>query len=558
MIFPTRLSFWPVLRPVFGLYWFLFACIPTVNAVAQADSPALHDAMVQYLECYPVELMVRDQQQPAVSHRDVCLAEIYHKRGARPLWVTQEGPKKQAAVILKYLQSAEEEGLDSQRYQVQEIEALWKEVSLNALAQLDTLLTFNVVKYVHDVSHGRIEPYLANPELFKEAGKPTFDPVRLIETLTATEDLDRFFQELPPQHRHYQALKKGLAVYEQLIDLKKWEPVARGKTLRQGDQDARIRSIRRRLAWLADEEEAISESDVYDIDLVLKIRRFQELHGLKKDGIIGKNTLAALNVTPAERVEQIKINMARWRWQDHDFGSEYVLVNIADFHLFAFREGSLKLKIPVIVGRFQHQTPVFSDQITYLEFNPYWNIPPSIAVNEELAELRNNPNYLVEKNIRLFSSWRKDSVELDSTVIDWSKVTPRQMAGYKLRQDPGPTNALGQLKFVFPNHYAIYLHDTPAKNLFNEAKRSFSHGCIRVSEPARLALFMLQRQGAGWDAAGVRERMEAGERKVVPIRPPLPIHLTYQTAWVDKAEEIHFTRDIYGRDKQLRNALYNN
>jgi murein L,D-transpeptidase YcbB/YkuD len=558
MVFPTRLSFWPVFRLVFGLYWLFFACIPTVNAAAQADSPALHDAMVQYLEHYPVELMVRDQQQPAISHRDVCLAAIYHKRGARPLWVTQKGPKKQAAVILKYLQSAEEEGLDSRKYQVEEIGALWEETSLNALAQLDILLTFNVVKYVHDVRHGQIEPYLANPNLFKEAGKPTFDPVGLIDTLTATEDLDRFFRKLPPQHRHYQALKKGLAVYGQLIDLQKWEPIGRGKTLRQGDQNERIQSIRKRLAWLAGEEEATSESNVYDVDLVQKIRRFQGLHGLKKDGIIGRNTLAALNITPAERVEQIKINMARWRWQDQDIGSEYVLVNIADFQLFVYSEGELKLNMPVIVGKFQHQTPVFSDRITYLEFNPYWNIPPSIAVKEELAELRNNPKYLVEKKIRLFSSWQRNGVELDSTVIDWSKVTPRQMAGFKLRQDPGPTNALGQLKFVFPNHHAIYLHDTPAKNLFDETKRSFSHGCIRVSDPARLALFMLQRQDDGWDAADVRERMEAGERQVVPIRPPLPIHLTYQTAWVDKTDEIHFNRDIYGRDKQLRNALYSN
>lgn len=537
--------------------WFLTILLVAAST-AQAERATLSEAMARYLACYPVELVVRNKQLPVISRREVCLSAVYNENGNQPLWVTENGPTTKAEVIWKFLQKAEDEGLDPGDYQVDEIEALWEETTLSALARLDTLITFNAVKYVHDVSHGQIEPYLANPELFEEAGKPDFDPLLLVEVLQNTDDLDRYFEQLPPQNLHYQDLKQGLTMYRELNTDTGWEPIARGKTLRQGDSDPRIPLIRARLAKLAGEISDEHFSEIYDEDLVLAIMRFQELHGLKRDGIIGKNTMAALNTTPAERLEQIKINMARWRWQDDDFDNEYVLVNIADFYLYIYKEEELQLLMPVIVGKFQHQTPVFSDRIKYLEFNPFWNVPTSIAVEEDLPKLRENPNYLVSKNIRLFSSWREDAVELDSTIIDWPLITKSEMAGYRLRQDPGPSNALGQLKFVFPNHHSIYLHDTPAKNLFEEDTRSFSHGCIRVSDPAGLALYMLQRQEENWDREAVRELIDAGERKVVLLKPSLPIHITYQTAWVDKTGEIHFNTDIYGRDELLKQALFNN
>lgn len=523
----------------------------------RAEIDTLPEAMARYLACYPVELVVRNKQLPVISRREVCLAAIYHENGNQPLWVTEKGPSLKAEIIWKYLQNGDEEGLDPKKYQVDEIEALWEETDLNALARLDTLITFNAVKYVHDVSHGQIEPYLANPELFEEAGKPDFDPVLLVDVLQNTDDLDRYFQQLPPQNYHYQALKQGLTRYRDLVTSQGWEPIVRGKTLRVGDSDPRIPAIRVRLARLAGEIPDEEYSEVYDENMVLAIIRFQELHGLKKDGIIGRKTMAALNTTPVERLEQIKINMARWRWQDDDFDNEYILVNIADFFLYIYEEEELQYMMPVIVGKFQHQTPVFSDRVKYLEFNPFWNIPTSIAVKKDLPKLRENPNYLISKNIRLFSSWQKDAVELDSTLIDWPLVTKSEMAGYKLRQDPGPNNSLGQLKFVFPNHHSVYLHDTPAKNLFEEETRSFSHGCIRVSDPAGLALYMLQRQEDDWDRDAVQQLIDAGERKVVLLKPSLPIHITYQTAWVDKTGEIRFNTDLYGRDELLKQALFN-
>ena len=535
--------------------WLLLLCVLSSSS-AHAGATTLAEAMAKFLTCYPVELVFREQQEHSISKREVCLATIYHETGAQPIWVTPQGPGKKAAIILKYLDNAKQEGLRPEDYDIDQIKALWRDTSFESLAKLDTLLTFSAVKYVHDVSHGQIEAYVADPDLFAEAGKQSFDPVDIVAKLTATDDLDSFLGDLPPKNVHYRTLKTGLSRYEYLAQTEEWDAIERGKTIRPGDQDSRIPMIRARLFVLGGIYTDTSQDITYDEDLEQKVMLFQELHGLKEDGLIGRNTIAALNVTPSERVEQIQINMARWRWQDHDFGDEYVLVNIANFSLHAYRDGEMRLNIPVIVGQLQHQTPVFSDRIKYIEINPFWNLPTSIAVKEELPELRKNPQYLVDKNIRLFSSWQEDAIELDSTVIDWSQVTPGQMAGYKLRQEPGPTNALGQIKFVFPNHYAVYLHDTPAKNLFSENKRSFSHGCIRVSSPEKLALFLLKNNDSDWDEVKVRELIDEGTRKVLLIQPPMPVHLTYQTAWVDKKGRIHFNDDVYARDLKLKKALF--
>jgi murein L,D-transpeptidase YcbB/YkuD len=264
-----------------------------------------------------------------------------------------------------------------------------------------------------------------------------------------------------------------------------------------------------------------------------------------------------MNITAAERVETIRLNMARWRWQAHDLGSKYVLVNIASFNLKAYQDmgEKLMLDIPVIVGKEQHQTPVFSDSIKYIEINPFWNITRSIAMDEELPELQKNPHHLVERHVRLFSSWQEDAVELNSTTINWLNVTKDQIAAYRLRQDPGPWNALGKIKFVFPNLHSIYMHDTPAQNLFTRTQRDFSHGCIRVSDPLSLAIYALDGQRGGWNDEKLKEVYVQDSRKVIWLSSPIPVHITYQTTWVDKDGTIYFNRDIYLRDTRLQNAL---
>lgn len=525
-----------------------------------ADETALDplaSAMAEYLECYPLELLTLKDQLPSASSQNLCLATIYHKKGLSPLWVTSQGPGSRAAIILDALANAHEEGLDPADYEVKQMRGLWNSLEPSSLAHLDTLITFNLIKYIHDVSRGQIKVRYMDPILFAEAGDVDFDPLATVDESLGVSDLSLYLASLPPAHRHYTDLKKALKIYHNLARQGGWEKIPPGKIIRPGDVDYRIPAIINRLAITKDLELPLElGKDIYVPELVPSVKKFQTRHGLKPDGVVGPNTLETLNIPLHKAVRQIMINMARWRWQEHFLGEKYILVNIAGFDLAGFEGGEMKIHFPVIVGKLQHQTPVFSDRVMYIDFNPYWNIPPGIARNEELPGLRKDPRHLVKRHIRLFSSWKADAVELDSTTMDWNTVSRGQIAGFKLRQDPGPWNALGRVKFIFPNKYDVYMHDTPTQRLFTLNKRNFSHGCIRVSDPPGLALFILSHENSGWNREKIDVILKSGKRKVVRPDVLVPVHITYQTAWVDKDGLICFNKDIYNRDKKLGQALF--
>ncbi len=506
--------------------------------------------MAERISCYPLELFNMHKQEPLISVKELCLASIYHQTGARPLWVTVDGPDSRAETILQRLRNSLQEGLDPDDYEVDLLASLWTSRQPDDLARLDTQLTFSLVKYIHDISHGQMKLRAADPELFAEAGDEHFDPMLAMAMARSALDIGVYLDGLAPQHYAYHKLREALAYYRERAEVKTWPVIGGGPLIKPGMNDQRLVEIRRRLALTDDSVSFSDEGDLYDEQTVTAVKAFQAQFGLKPDGIIGPRTLAALNLTAAELIRVIRANMIRWHIQDQELGDTYIMVNIAGFFLKAVREQKTEMVMPVIVGKFQHQTPVFSDKIRYLEFNPYWNITPSIAKNEELPALRENSRNLADRHIRLFSSWFDDAVELDSTMIDWSSVSRAQMSRYKLRQDPGPWNALGRVKFVFPNHHSVYLHDTPSHDLFEQTSRSFSHGCIRVSRPLRLAEFALNGQG-GWDSKAIDRVIAEGERKIVTLRTPIPVHITYQTAWVDNNGLIHFNGDIYGRDTKL-------
>jgi murein L,D-transpeptidase YcbB/YkuD len=319
--------------------------------------------------------------------------------------------------------------------------------------------------------------------------------------------------------------------------------------------DQRIPAIRKRLSITGDLRSKDLYSEIYDAALREAVVSFQMRHGLEVDGVLGKATRKAMNIPVEVLIRRIVINMERWRWLSHDLGETRVEVNIAGFVLESFKSNKREFSMPVIVGKLQHETPVFSDMITYLDFNPYWNIPPSIAEHEMLPELEKDPHYLAERTIRVFSSWEADAIELDSTRIDWHAVGD-DIVRYKLRQDPGPNNALGTVKFVFPNEYDVYLHDTPTRNLFGRSQRAFSHGCIRVSRPYKLASYLLGGGENGWGIDRIREIIASGERTVVRLEEPVPVHIAYRTVWLDDDGSVHFREDVYGRDTLLEDALF--
>jgi murein L,D-transpeptidase YcbB/YkuD len=295
----------------------------------------------------------------------------------------------------------------------------------------------------------------------------------------------------------------------------------------------------------------------YDEALAEAVRRFQRHHGLDPDGVLGQDTLAALNVPVGQRIRQLVINMESWRWVARDHGDWWLAVNIPAFKLEALRGGKVDLSMSVIVGDEFHMTPVFSDRLRYVELNPYWNVPLSIAQKEMLPKLRKDPSYLKKERIRMFEGWDDGTDEVDSTAVDWAKVEPDGMGRWRLRQDSGPDNSLGTVAFIFPNAYDVFLHDTPARGLFGLPQRAFSHGCIRVSGAQALAVYVLGGQDKGWTEERVRSLVAGGQNQIVHLEPSLPVYILYNTAVVDpESREVYFYRDIYGRDALLEKAIF--
>ncbi len=298
-----------------------------------------------------------------------------------------------------------------------------------------------------------------------------------------------------------------------------------------------------------DLEQIIIVTDDYDQETRAAIQLFQTRHGLVDDGVIGPETLETLNVSVEDRIRQIELNLERWRWMPKSFGKRHIRVNVADFSLEVIEDGESVMRMPVIVGTQYRKTPVFSARMTYLEFAPYWTVPPTILREDKLPKIKRHPDYLEEKHFQIISRENRD-VTIDPLDINWSAVEASSFPGL-LRMDPGPWNPLGRVKFMFPNRFNVYLHDTNQSSLFDNNTRSFSSGCIRVKRPQMLAAYLLK-QNLG--AERLRELLEATAPEQVSIK-PLTVHIQYWTAWVDRDGLVHFRPDVYFRDLDLEVAL---
>jgi len=531
----------------------LLVCGPT-NIFA-VDMDELQSTLLQQLERRPAELLKLEGHGMDAASIDKALAEIYHEKGLQPLWTSAKGPGERAEILINVIRAADTEGLNPEDYHLSKIEQYWKSTDAVGLARLDILLSLALGGYVADAREGRLNPRKVDPRLFAGARDVDIDPVELAEKALVTPDLKEFLEQQVPTNERYRELRKILAGYRAMAAKGGWDPIPDGETLKPGMSDQRVPTIRERL-WITEDLETDDfSSTLYDEELSEAVKHFQKRYGLDADGVMGEATRTAMNIPVETHVRTIEVNMERWRWMSRELGDTRVAVTIAGFELGVFNNGQIELMMPVIVGKLYHQTPVFSDEIKDIEINPYWNIPKSIAANEMLPKLKKNPLYLKERNIRVFASWSPDAKELDSTSLDWHSVGG-DIVRYKLRQDPGPKNALGTVKFVFPNAYNVYLHDTPSHNLFERTQRTFSHGCIRVSRPAELASYLLGGEEKGWELNRVQEIIDSGKRTVVPLERPIPIHLTYRTVWIHPDGSVHFSPDIYGRDKLLEEALY--
>jgi murein L,D-transpeptidase YcbB/YkuD len=345
-----------------------------------------------------------------------------------------------------------------------------------------------------------------------------------------------------------------LLKYRELGEEGGWEPLPDGPTLHEGDRDARVAALRARLTVSGDlDGNGGADRELFDPSLERGVRRFQGRHGLAVDGVVGKATLAALNVPVRERVRQIERNMERWRWLPEELGGRYILVNTADFSLEVVEEGEQVMAMRVVTGKKARRTPVFSGRMTYLVLNPYWHIPHKLAVEDILPKIKKDPGYLDRQKIRVFESWEEPAPEIQPETVDWSEITESNLV-FKLRQDAGPRNALGRVKFMFPNKFAVYLHDTPSRTMFQRSQRDFSSGCIRIEEPIDLALYVL-RGDPDWTSEEVLSAIESRKNRIVWLPEPIPVHVLYWTAWVEGEGTVHFRNDVYDRDGPLDAAL---
>ena len=487
---------------------------------------------------------------------DKILLSLYGSEPA-PYWVTEQGPGAKAETLLSVLATAPEEGLAPSLYRLTEIQKLWPERNPASLARLDIMLTLAMAAYVNDMREGRAISCLLDPKLFAAARDKEVDIPAVIRQGLTTPDLATFLQMQAPSHFGYQSLKKTLADYKKLAADGGWPEIPAGKTLKPGMTDDRFALLIKRLTITSDLTNPPETTPLtYTDQLVEAIKHFQYRYNLEQDGVIGKNTLSALNIPVQDHINKIILNMERWRWLPHTLEGKRILVNIAGFQLAALEDEKIEMKMAVIVGKILHETPVFSHAMTYIVVNPFWNIPNSIAVNEMVGKMKKDPSYLQSQRIKMFKGWQENAPEVDPATIDWQTIGSG-IKQYRLRQEPGPGNALGTIKFMFPNSNNIYMHDTPTHSLFRRSKRSFSHGCIRLSQPIDLAVHILGQEDKSWTKKRIQEMIASKERSVIRLQNPWPVHILYRTVRVDPDDgTIFFYDDVYGRDALLAEALF--
>jgi murein L,D-transpeptidase YcbB/YkuD len=350
----------------------------------------------------------------------------------------------------------------------------------------------------------------------------------------------------------YAALRSTLATYRALAAGGGWKAVSDGPTLHPGEHSPRVGELRARLCASGDlrGDHCGIEGEAYDDALVTALSHFQGRHQLDADGVLGKRTLAELNVPVTARIDQIRVNLERARWLLHDLPGDYVLVDIAGYELVYVRGGKELLRSRTVVGKPYRKTPIFRSAISYIEFAPTWTVPPTILRNDVLPEIRKDPAYLAKKRMRLIDA---GGGEIDPAGVNWSQYKGKRVPAFVIRQDPGPENSLGRVKFMFPNGHQVYLHDTPARELFARSERSYSSGCIRVEQAARLAELLLERQG--WDAARVAAAMGESTPRRVDLTVRVPVLLYYWTVAREDDGDIRFKRDIYGGDAAILKGL---
>lgn len=507
---------------------------------AESEAPPAQEPIVA-----AIRGIVEAGRQPLLHRPDFSdwqdsTRRLYEAANFRPLWLRSDKPTSQAAEVLRALSEADRRGLSPEDYdaaRLREEAARFDSATPPAAGDagaFDTALTVCVLRYISDAHLGRVPPRAVGFALEMEARR--FDPVAFVSQLPAAEAPARLLATLDPQFALFASLVTALAHWRDLAARTDFPQVPNLPKLHPGESHAGVGPLREFLRAIGDlpsAAQAPKDAGVYDPDLVQAVRRFQERQGLGADGVIGEATLSQLQISPAGRVRQIELALERLRWLPPPEDEAFVVVNLPEFQLRGYYRGNTSpaLQLRAVVGSasLRHETPVLHASMQYLVFRPYWDVPPTIAQKEILPDSKQDPAYFSRHHFEFHHG--------------------------RIRQRPGDDNALGLLKFVFPNPFHVYMHDTPTKRLFATSRRDFSHGCIRVSDAAALAEFVLRGQGK-WDREAIDTSMKSGRNnRRVYLERPVGVYLLYSTVVVDEDGTTHFFKDIYGHDARLDAVL---
>ena len=480
------------------------------------------------------------------------LPKFYTYRGFELSWRDEINKND----LIESLESSFDEGLDPADYHLEKIKELIgkskkNKLSNDELVDLDLLLSDALILYGSNLLEGKLEQSALRKNWDVEKNEK---PEHIDSLLTVTlynHSVKQALENLKPNNFMYQLMKSHLKRLREEAKDGGWPEVSEGATLKPGDSSARIVEVRKYLIAVGDlKKEKVADENVYDEDLELAVKRFQLRHKLTDDAAIGKGTIGQMNIPIEERINTVLVNLERMRWIFHQPDEDFLMVNIAGFRVKRFTNREEVFDSRVIVGKYNHKTPVFKGVMKYIVMNPTWTLPYSIATHETLPKLKKDPGYLAAKHMEVLD---RNGTILNPANIDWNQYSAGNFP-FQIRQKAGPWNALGEVKFIFPNKYSVYLHDTPSRGLFDRQDRAFSHGCIRTEEKWGLLMSLMDDPDV-WNMDKINEILKSGKTTNIPLPKPVNIYLIYLTAAVDHQNNLLFNRDIYKRDSEILQAL---
>ena len=466
------------------------------------------------------------------------------------LWINNNQLNEQASHALEFIAGSVNHGLNPNDYHFDLLQQLEPGSNESEAHLFDLILSDGLLKLIRDISVGKLDPNVVDPKWSIPRGP--FNAIAFLQQALSANDFKTSLSSLIPVSQQYQQLKAAAKRYQNYVNLGGWRKISATHALRAGDEHENISAIRDRLSF---DDESVNQvrpsmRNYYDKELEQLIKQFQRRHSLIADGIIGPATIRAMNVSATERLQQININLERLRWLPHDLGERYIMVNLANYRLTAIEDNQVKLDMRVIIGKTKRSTPSFSSQMTHVVLNPKWYVPNKLARKDLLPKQQNSPGYFERYNFRVFNVEDGKKTEISPDAVDWQTLSEENFP-YSLVQDPGKKNALGQLKFILPNPWKIYLHDTPSKSLFKQNQRNFSAGCIRVEDPLALAGFSLSRNSM---QQPLLDMISSNESYSTKLEQPLSVYAVYATVWLD-GNEIMFSPDSYQRDQKMAQYL---